>query len=72
MLSLNKEVILESLLREALDKIDYVLNTPEDKIWLSKVTDFQSSVYAYLSNGKLSDFQYPHKILTSKQENKFE
>ena len=63
---MNREVILESLLREALDKIDYALNTPDDKIWLSKVTDFQSSVYSYLSTEKLDDFQYPHKILRSK------
>lgn len=60
---MNRESILEELLKEALDKIDYVLDTPPDCMWESKVTDFQASTYMYLSTGKVSDSIYPHEFL---------
>ncbi len=60
---MTREDILEELLKEAIGRIDYVLNTPEATIWLSKVTDFQASTYRYLGSGNLDNMIYPHSFL---------
>lgn len=65
---MNREEILQSLLEESLAKIEYLLVTPDDVIWLSKVTDFQVSAVSYLKTGKLTNYMYDHKILRSKQD----
>lgn len=59
----SRDVILEELIREALDKIDYLMSTPPDYMWKSKITDFQASAYLYLESGNISDIIYPHKFL---------
>ncbi len=70
---MSREDILEELLKEALGRIDYVLNTPDDCLWLSKVTDFQASTYGYLRNGIIDDLIYPHRFLGKiKEERSFE
>lgn len=60
---MSREDILEELLKEAMGRLDYVLNTPDDCLWLSKVTDFQASTYRYLGNNVIDDLIYPHRFL---------
>ena len=67
---MTREDILEELLKEAMGKIDYVLNTPDDTIWVSKVTDFQASSYRYLENGIIDDLIYPHRFMDKLKQEK--
>jgi len=67
---MTREDILEELLKESMGRIDYVLNTPDDTIWVSKVTDFQASVYGYLRNGIIDDLIYPHRFMTKLKQEK--
>jgi hypothetical protein len=60
---MSREEILEALLEEAMDRIDYALYTPDDRLWLSKVTDFQASVGGYLRSGQIDNLIYPHSFL---------
>lgn len=60
---MSREEILEALLKEAMGRIDYALYTPDDKIWLSKVTDFQASVGRYLRSEQIDNLIYPHSFL---------
>ena len=56
----EREKELEGLLKESLRKLQYLLDTPPDVVWESKVTDFMASTYSYLKTGTLSDFIYKH------------
>jgi hypothetical protein len=65
---MNRGETLQSLLEESLAKIEYLLVTPSDEIWLSKVTDFQVSCISYLKTGNLSNEVYNHKVLREKKD----
>lgn len=65
---MNREEILQSLLEESIAKIEYLLVTPDDVLWLSKVTDFQVSAVSYLKTDKLTNYIYDHKILRGKKD----
>ena len=58
----EREKELEGLLKESLRKLQYLLDTPQDAVWQSKVTDFMASTYSYLNTGVLGDTIYKHKI----------
>ncbi|AUR86216.1 hypothetical protein NVP1084O_009 [Vibrio phage 1.084.O._10N.261.49.F5] len=54
--------ILRNLLLESFDKVDYLLRTPNDTVWVSKVTDWQASTSNFLNGrGLMKDF-YKHNF----------
>ena len=65
-MGLNREKVLKSLLEESLGKIEHILATPPDELWVGKINDFVVSANIYLKSGELTNGIYNHKVLREK------
>lgn len=65
-MSLKREEVLKSLLEESLGKIEHILATPSDELWVGNINDFVVSANIYLKSGELTDGIYNHKVLREK------